>query len=492
MQRDNYIESLRSELLDLVETHLTPPALRYGYSEVPLESNIKWRPLVLVLGNYSSGKSTLINDFLGARIQATGQAPTDDSFTVITFGAPHDGVEEGIRVVEERDGKYLLNDPEYPFENLKRYGQRFAAHFRLKKVNSPFLKNLALIDTPGMLDSITERDRGYDYQEVIGDLAQMADLVLVLFDPHKAGTVRETHMSLRDTLPAKTFEDRVIFVLNRIDECASLIDLLQVYGTLCWNLSQMTGRKDIPPIRLTYSPRELHNAPPSGELKRNLSYLRYLDNQRTELKEALLQAPRYRLDNLATFVEIHAERLTHLLEGLRSYGSRRRRHFWRQILFALIAGLAGAGLSIAGGLGGGLIGPDPYLMGAVGAGGGSLVLLLWLAVVLRWRCRRYHREQLREIDRLTPLANQTRRDSWQAVRDIVYQTLQTTNGRIPLKEIRSEFEAVQRVWKEGSRDIREALNELSNTRRDQLPAWAEEANTDASRVFPFDALDRQA
>ena len=139
-----------------------------------------------------------------------------------------------------------------------------------------------------------------------------------------------------------------------------------------------------------------------------------------------------------------------------------------------------------------MIGPDPYLMGAVGAGGGSLVLLLWLAVVLRWRCRRYHREQLREIDRLTPLANQTRRDSWQAVRDIVYQTLQTTNGRIPLKEIRSEFEAVQRVWKEGSRDIREALNELSNTRRDQLPAWAEEANTDASRVFPFDALDRQA
>lgn len=492
MLRENYIESLRSELLDLVETHLTPPALRYGYSEAPLESNIKWRPLVLVLGNYSSGKSTLINDFLGARIQATGQAPTDDSFTVITFGAPAAGEDPGIRVVEERDGKYLLNDPEYPFENLKRYGQRFAAHFRLKKVNSPFLTNLALIDTPGMLDSITERDRGYDYQEVIGDLAQMADLVLVLFDPHKAGTVRETHMSLRDTLPAKTFEDRVIFVLNRIDECASLIDLLQVYGTLCWNLSQMTGRKDIPPIRLTYSPRELHSNPSTGELKRNLSYLRYLDNQRTELKEALLQAPRYRLDNLATFVETHAERLAHLLEGLRGYGLRKRRHFWRQILFALIAGFVGAGLSIAGGLGAGLIGPDPYLIGTLGAGGGTLVLLLWLVGVMRWRRNRFHREQLRELDRLTPLNNQTRRDSWQAVRDMVYQTLQRTNGRISLKEIRNEFDAVRRVWTEGSRDIREALNELSAMRRDQLPAWAQEPAPDSPRVFPFDALDRQA
>jgi predicted GTPase len=125
-------------------------------------------------------------------------------------------------------------------------------------VNSPFLKNLAIIDTPGMLDSIAERDRGYNYQEVIGDLAQIADLVLILFDPHKPRTVREAHTSLRDTLPDRTFEDRILFVLNRIDECASLMDLLQVYGTLCWNLSQMTGRKDIPTIHLVYSPQAAH------------------------------------------------------------------------------------------------------------------------------------------------------------------------------------------------------------------------------------------
>ena len=42
-------------------------------------------------------------------------------------------------------------------------------------------------------------------------------------------------------------------MLNWIDECSSLNDLLRVYGTLCWNLSQITGRKDIPMIRLTYS-----------------------------------------------------------------------------------------------------------------------------------------------------------------------------------------------------------------------------------------------
>lgn len=55
---ENYMESLRAELVAMVERQLSPVAMRYGYSEVPLEGNIKWRPQVLVLGNYSSGKST--------------------------------------------------------------------------------------------------------------------------------------------------------------------------------------------------------------------------------------------------------------------------------------------------------------------------------------------------------------------------------------------------------------------------------------------------
>jgi len=490
MHRDSYIDSLRSELLDLVEEHLSPVALRYGYSEVPLEANIKWRPLVLVLGNYSSGKSTLINDFLGMKIQATGQAPTDDSFTVITYGQPDDIADDDtVRVIETRDGKFLLNDPEYPFETLKRYGQRFAAHFRLKKVNSPFLENLAIIDTPGMLDSITERDRGYDYQEVIGDLAQMADLVLVLFDPHKAGTVRETHTSLRDTLPAKTFEDRVLFVLNRIDECASLIDLLQVYGTLCWNLSQMTGRKDIPPIRLTYSPHVMSTPP--GELGKDLDYLHYLDNQRMELKDAVRQAPRYRLDNLATFVETHGERLSHLLEALVSYKTRANKHRLKQILIGGGVGLLAGGLAAGGLVGGGLLPPDPYLLGAVGGGAFLLVLVLWTSTIGRWLRNRFHRDQLRQLDRLTPLRNQTRRDSWQSVRDLVYVTLKRTEGRISLKQVKTEYQSVDRIHLEGAKDIREALNELSSLGPEEAPAWVGARDSDSGRHFPFEELSRE-
>ncbi len=479
MYRDNYINSLRIELLELVADQLTPVALQYGYSEVPLETTIKWRPQVLVLGNYSSGKSTLINEFLGAKIQGTGQAPTDDSFTVITYD---DSLppEAPIQITEERDGKVLLNDPEYPFETLKKHGQRFAAHFRLKKVNSPFLKNLAIIDTPGMLDSITERDRGYNYQEVIGDLAQIADLVLVLFDPHKAGTVREAHTSLRDTLPAKTFEDRVLFVLNRIDECASMMDLIRVYGTLCWNLSQITGRKDIPMIHLTYSPGALQNTgqQPPG-------YLKYLENQREALKQAVLKAPCHRLDNLAAFVETHGQRLAHMLEALINFRLRARRFHFKGTATAMLAGLLTAGLAWIGSMSTPVLaGFDPVIQLPVCGGIAAATMALWLTSIHRFLYGRFHRKTMAALDELTPLENQTRRDSWEAVRDLVRNHLQKTKGKYQLAEVRRQYATVWGIYEKGSREIREALKEIASLPPDRQED-DEDMEQEANLAPPF-------
>jgi energy-coupling factor transporter ATP-binding protein EcfA2 len=465
MYQENYINSLRAEMVSMVESHLTPVAREYGYSDVPLETTIKWRPMVLVLGNYSSGKSTLINEFLGADIQAIGQAPTDDSFTIITYDDKVPDT-ENIRITEHRDGKFLLNDPEYPFEILKKHGQRFSAHFRLKKVNSPFLKNLALIDTPGMLDSVTERDRGYNYQEVIGDLAHLADLVLVLFDPHKAGTVREAHTSLRETIAMRTYEDRVLYILNRIDECASLTDLLQVYGTLCWNLSQITGRKDIPPIHLTYSSRASRNPEPFESGQQSFLYL--LENQRKQLKTSVLQAPRHRLDNMASFVETHAERLNHFLEAILSYRSRLRKFRFKFSFLGFIISLFAGGAAVFGGMSAGILGgpTDPIALTG-GAGAALLFLIFWMMLPMRYIHMAFHRNYLKNIDQLIPLDTQTRRDSWQAVRDLVYTYLQKSGGHFPLYKVRDEYNKVNRVYEEGTREIRKALNELANIEQDR-------------------------
>ena len=456
MYRDNYIKSLRKEMLDIVAQQLSPISLKYGYSDVPLETTIKWRPQVLILGNYSSGKSTLINDFLGAPIQATGQAPTDDSFTIITYdgGASPD---LPVQVTETRDGKVLLNDPEYPFEILKKHGQRFASHFKLKKVNSPFLKNLALIDTPGMLDSMTERDRGYNYQEVIGDFAQIADLVLVLFDPHKAGTVREAHTSLRDTLPSRTFEDRVLFVLNRIDECASLIDLLRVYGTLCWNLSQITGRKDIPMIHLTYSPQNAAAEPEQS----SQNYLPMLANQREELKKAVELAPHYRLDNMAAYIETHSQRISHFLEGLIVFRKKARQLMFKSWIGGIVVAV------IIGALAFSSVISTPFFSGfnlwmdlAIGLVVTVAAAMIWNVSINRLLFGRLFKKTLKKIDVLTELSNQTRRDSWEMVRSLVVGRLKETGGRYALKEVRKEYAIAWGAYEKGSQEIREALKEL--------------------------------
>jgi len=479
MHQETVLDELRTDLLAMVRDHLSPVALRYGYTDTPLESNIKWRPLVLILGNYSSGKSTLINEFLGGDVQGTGQAPTDDSFTVITKDDDI-GDDEPVRVTEVRDGKYLLGDPEFPFEALKKHGQRFTAHFRIKKVNSPFLTNLSIIDTPGMLDSITERDRGYSYQDVIGDLAQIADLILVLFDPHKAGTVREAHTSLRDTLPARTFEDRVLFVLNRIDECASLTDLLRVYGTLCWNLSQITGRKDIPMIHLTYSPRaaKLNDR----EMPLDIGYLQYLTNQREQLKNAILEAPRHRLDNLAAFIETHSERLGHLLEALIDYRRRWRRFRVKWAGYSLVAAMLGG--AVAAGVG--LLHPMAAGLGAPVLGGGIgivalLVFLFWMMPLQRRRLRRFHRRTLEEVDSLTTIENQSRRDSWHSVRDTVVGYLERTDGRFPIHAVLQDHTNVKRVYKEGTQEVREVLNELATIR---FPANGQDPENAVGELTP--------
>jgi len=462
MNRETYIDKLRTELVDMVKDNLSPVAMDYGYSDAPLEVNIKWRPLVMVIGNYSSGKSTLINDFLGGNIQTTGQAPTDDSFTVITYD---DALPDSVKVhtTEERDGKFLMNDPDYPFESLKKHGQRFSAHFRLKKVNSPFLKNLAIIDTPGMHDSISEQDRGYNYQHVIGDLAEIADLILVLFDPHKAGTVQEAHKSLKETLPVKTFEDRILFVLNRIDECETLMDLLRVYGTLCWNLSQMTGRKDIPLIRLTYSHlvSKQHSGGPSQE---QMAYLHFLENQREELKQAILKAPQYRLDHLATFVEVHSERLKHFLEAL--IAARKKNILYKTkiiitgFMLSLISGGAvGLGLVLAQ-----LIPMDPVVLPSTAGGSALLFFMIWLNSIQKIFLRKHLDHTIKDIDSLTILETQTRKDSWQSIKDLVIRFIKRSNNSSSLWDMQSDYGIVEETHEHGAKDVREALNELSGIR----------------------------
>lgn len=301
---------------------LAPLFSRYGLDPESLEAAMKWKSIVLVLGNFSSGKSTLINELFTTDVQRTGQSPTDDSFTIIT--APAEGA-----APKDAPGSTLLNDDRLPFTSLKKYGDQFTAHLTMKEVDSPHLQNMAIIDTPGMLDAITEKDRGYDYSGVIGDLAKLADLVVLMFDPHKAGTIREVYETIRTTLPGSLSEDRVIFVMSRIDECDNPADLIRSYGTLCWNLSQMTGRKDIPRIFLTFSP----------PLAANQEMISAWNNERDELKERILTASSLRISHILQHIDKQAHELKMVAEALTTFSSEGQKLMKRTTINALGGGL---------------------------------------------------------------------------------------------------------------------------------------------------------
>jgi EH domain-containing protein 1 len=444
---NEYGEALRSELVEMVQDYLSPVALRYGYSQIGLDSTIRWRPLILILGNYSSGKSTLINEFVGQKIQATGQAPTDDSFTVITGGSGNSQ--------DEREGWVLLNDPAYPFEILKRHGQRFAAHFRLKQVASSLLQDVAIVDTPGMLDSVAERDRGYNYQEVLSDLAQIADLIVVMFDPHKAGTIRESYQSLRQTLPDSTFEDRIVFVLNRIDECENFSDLLRVYGTLCWNLSQMIGRKDIPRIMMSYS-----ESLAKEQNKHAADFLKFVPNDRPRLLDAIKDAPRHRLDHLAGYIEMHGERICHFLEALVQFHKRQKKFWWQHLFKSAVVACLAATVVFVLAWSGILIEAGQNNISAILASAiGVLAGGFWMGPIMQAKRREFRRIQFNSIDQLTDLATQARHDSWVKISGLVRSFLEKNSQNLPIAQIKQDLRDVRNAYKRSSKAAREALHQ---------------------------------
>lgn len=244
-------------------------------------------------------------------MQRTGQAPTDDSFTVITSDTGYEAV--------ETPGSTMVNDPNLPFQQFKGYGEKLISHICMKQVDSPLLDNMAIIDSPGMLDATSEKDRGYDYMEVLGEFANMADLIVLMFDPHKAGTIKESYEAIRNTLPEKSGEDRIVFVMSRIDECDNLSDFTRSYGTLCWNMSQMTGRKDIPHIYLTYSPSEVD----PGDVAEGWP------QERDELIEKIKKASTFRINHILEDIDRQVNEVEMVAESVGSFLKRANKVYWK-------------------------------------------------------------------------------------------------------------------------------------------------------------------
>jgi GTPase SAR1 family protein len=288
------LKQLEKRVQAVYDNTLRPLAERLGF-ELPMSGrDAPGLPSVLFLGNHSSGKSSFINYLVGGEIQKTGLAPTDDGFTLITHGGKQD----------ELDGQSIVTHPDLAYRTLQRHGPFFLSRLRLKSYPSDLLKQITLIDSPGMIDAAgTANSRGYDFISAVRHFAEISDLILFFFDPDKPGTTGESISIFTSTLTG--LEHKLLIILNKVDLFENIRDFARTYGTLCWNLSRTVETKDIPHIFNIYLPGFARAPRASDSIP-----LQDFDVSREEVVSEILRAPTRRADNLVSGLYQNARELS--------------------------------------------------------------------------------------------------------------------------------------------------------------------------------------
>ena len=195
-----------------------------------------WWPLISILGIYSAGKSTFINNYIKYNLQAVGIQAVDDKFSVICFTR-----EKKERVLP---GLALDADPRFPLykisqaieEVAKGQGEHIDAYLQLKTCPSEMLRGKILIDSPGF-DADDQRNSTLRITDHIIDLS---DLVLVFFDARhpETGSMRDTLQHLVKATVNRRDSNKFLYILNQIDVTANEDNLEEVYAAWQRALSQ--------------------------------------------------------------------------------------------------------------------------------------------------------------------------------------------------------------------------------------------------------------
>eukprot|EP01064_Diplonema_japonicum_P005840 TRINITY_DN13857_c0_g1_i1.p1 TRINITY_DN13857_c0_g1~~TRINITY_DN13857_c0_g1_i1.p1 ORF type:complete len:485 (+),score=85.58 TRINITY_DN13857_c0_g1_i1:45-1457(+) len=249
-------------------------------------------PMILVIGNYSSGKSTFINSVLEREgEQDVGAAPTDSGFTLL-LKESGDGIENEIK------GSAVISDPDLGFEALRQFGPGLEGRLRLKKIHSQsetFPENLIVVDTPGLTDFGTVENDLFSKETVHASIqwfAERSDLILFLFDPEKPGGGEQQEVLLN--LLKTGMEGKLRYIFNKTDKLQTTQDFVMTFGTLCWNLSKYVPRKEPPMFYTIYT-----------EQKRTTSVQKTMESaleeckaKRADLLQKISKVPLQRADNL--------------------------------------------------------------------------------------------------------------------------------------------------------------------------------------------------
>lgn len=200
---------------------------RFSHPEM-LDSELSAKATIFLVGQYSTGKTTFIRHLIGMDYpdMHIGPEPTTDRFVAVVHG-------EETKIIK---GNALTGVTNLPFSGLSVFGTSFLNKFSAAVVNAPLLRDLTIVDTPGVLSGEKQRlSRGYDFAKVSRWFAERSDLILLLFDCSKLDISDEFKSVIEELQP---FEDKVHCVLNKAD-MLDAESLMRVYGALLWSMGRI-------------------------------------------------------------------------------------------------------------------------------------------------------------------------------------------------------------------------------------------------------------
>ncbi|KAL5792944.1 hypothetical protein ACOSP7_001538 [Xanthoceras sorbifolium] len=176
------IETERSVLLEAINViQKTAPLMEEVSLLIDAVSQIDEPFLLVIVGEFNSGKSSVINALLGNRYLKEGVVPTTNEITFLRYSDVYS--EEQQRCERHPDGQYICYIP------------------------SPILKEMNIVDTPGT-NVILQRQ-----QRLTEEFVPRADLILFVISADRPLTESEV-VFLRYT---QQWKKKVVFVLNKSD-----------------------------------------------------------------------------------------------------------------------------------------------------------------------------------------------------------------------------------------------------------------------------------